>query len=414
MKTARNSFFEELRNENLTGVVYKNLQLKKKMLDYFTRQGPATINDVSKALNISSPKATSLINELIDSRLVEDNGKGESGVGRRPSLFGLTKDSFFFIGVEVKKDHIHIGITDFNNRLIKMKRLPYKLANNEAALEHLCELINSFIKSNAIEKKKIVALGINLSGRISHQTGFSYSFFNFTEDALSKIIKNKVNIPTYLENDSRAMAFGEFSNGVVKEEKNVLFVNVDHGLGLGIMINGALYYGKSGFAGEFGHIPFFNNELICHCGKKGCLETEVSGMAITEKFRKKMIQGHSTSIQKNFPTAAEINLDHIIKAAINDDVLAIELIDELGEKLGKAIAILINLYNPELIILGGSLAETGDHLLLPVKMAINKYSLSRVSNDTTLKLSQLGEKAGVIGACLLARNEVLNAGHTMD
>ena len=202
------------------------------------------------------------------------------------------------------------------------------------------------------------------------------------------------------------MAFGEYSTGIVHEEKDVLFLNMDYGLGIGIVINGQLYYGKSGFAGEFGHIPFFNNEIICRCGKRGCLETEVSGTALTRIFKEKLTNGSSSILSTM--KIDEINFEHIIQAANNDDVLAIEQIAAMGEKLGRGIAVLINIFNPELVILGGSLAETGEYIRLPVKSALNKYSLSLVNNDTQIKMSKLGKQAGVIGACLLVRNRLLS------
>ena len=104
------------------------------------------------------------------------------------------------------------------------------------------------------------------------------------------------------------MAYGEFSSGTVNSEKNVLFVNHDHGIGLGILINGQLYYGKSGFAGEFGHIPFFNNELICHCGKKGCLETEASGQALLRKFQEKLKEGLSSAVMRKHKQPEQVTL----------------------------------------------------------------------------------------------------------
>lgn len=137
------------------------------------------------------------------------------------------------------------------------------------------------------------------------------------------------------------------------------------------MVDGKIYYGRSGFSGEFGHIPLFDNEIICHCGKKGCLED-------------------------------------IITAAKNEDTLCIELLSEIGEQLGKGLAVLINVFNPELIILGGTLSETGDYIRLPARSVLNKFSLSLVNNDTSLRISRLGERAGVIGACLIARSKVIN------
>ncbi|RZJ79617.1 MAG: ROK family protein, partial [Chryseobacterium sp.] len=366
-----------------------------------------------KELNLSTPKVTNLVMELITEGLIEDLGKVDSTGGRKPNLYGMIADSVFFLGVDVKQSHINIGLTDLQKNLREVKEnISYTLNNAQNSLDELISLIKNFIKNSSVSKEKILGLGINLSGRINYSTGYSYSFFHFNEEPLSKILEKELGIKTFLENDSRAMAYGEFNAGVVKEEKNVLFLNMDYGLGMGVMINSQLYYGKSGFAGEFGHIPIFNNEIICNCGKKGCLETEASGWALTRMFKEKVSSGSSTVIFKNKNIKAsrieEIQLEDILEAASNDDVLAIDLIAYVGEKLGRGIALLINIFNPELVIIGGSLAATGEYIRLPIKSAINKYSLSLVSSDTQLKVSQLGEKAGIIGACLLVRDRLLN------
>jgi predicted NBD/HSP70 family sugar kinase len=403
------TFFEELNSENVTGVAYKNINLKKVVISYFANIGNATIADLCKELNLSPPKVTNLINDLIQDGMVQDNGKIDSSGGRKPVMYGLIPNSVLFIGVDVKKNHINIGLSDLLKNIIKIsEKLPYKLDNNKESLEDLCNLINQFINESPVSKEKILGIGINLSGRINRNSGYSYSFFHFEEEPLDKIIESKVGIRVFLENDSRAMAYGEFSSGVVKEEKDVLFLNLDYGIGLGILVDSQLYYGKSGYSGEFGHIPLFDNEILCHCGKKGCLETEASGWALTRIFKEKLREGSSSSVSSEKENCKDIEMDDIIFAANNDDVLAIELIEQIGAKIGRGIALLINIFNPQLVIIGGSLAATEEYIRLPIKSAINKYSLNLVSNDTELKMSKLGEQAGIIGACLLVRNKVLS------
>ena len=404
------TFFEELNNETSTGVAYKNINLKKAVISYFANIGSATIADLCKELNLSIPKITNLLNDLIHDGMVRDNGKIDSSGGRKPNLYGLIPDSVVFIGVDVRKNHINIGLTDLSKNIIKIsERLPYQLENTKESLENLCTVINQFIKEAPVLKEKILGIGINLSGRINHTSGYSYSFFYFEEEPLAKIIEAKVGIPVFLENDTRAMACGEFSSGgIAKSEKDVLFLNLDYGLGLGILVDGQLYYGKSGYSGEFGHIPIFDNEILCHCGKKGCLETEASGWALTRMFKEKLREGSSSIVTNTKTNIDNIEMEDIIFAANNDDVLAIELIGKIGTNIGRGIALLINIFNPELVILGGSLATTKEYIRLPIKIAINKYSLNMVSNDTQLKMSNLGEEAGIIGACLLVRNQVLS------
>ncbi|MBL0882109.1 MAG: ROK family protein [Chitinophagaceae bacterium] len=396
------------KEESSSGVALKNKTLKKLIFNFLDKTDSSSITELSKELNISVPKTTSLVNELIEDGLISDYGKIDSTGGRKASMYGLVADACFFLGVDVKKYYVNIGLMDFKKHLITQKyRIPFRLENTPESLAELIKLIQGFIKESPVKKDKILSMGINLSGRINHTIGYSYSFFHFQEEPLSAYIENKVGITTYLENDSRAMAFGEFMCGELNNEKNVLFVNIDYGIGLGILIDGKVYYGKSGFSGEFGHMPFFENEIICHCGKKGCLETEASGTSLIRRFREQIEKGSTSGIMKKIKNTSELTLTDLIHAAATEDMLCIELLAEIGEKLGKGLAVLINVFNPELIILGGTLSETGDYLRLPTKSAINKYSLSLVNTDTQLKLSKLGEKAGILGACLLARNKVL-------
>jgi len=402
------NFFEALHSQKLSGVAYKNMVYKKRILGHLANMGNCTIADLSKELAISIPKTNELVNELLDDGIITDDGKTEAGVGRKANIYGLEANSAFFVGVEVSSYHINIGLMNFKREMIRtLEHIDYQLDNTEKSLNALCQTIQHFIDTCEVAKEKILGIGVNLSGRINNKTGYSFSYFNFHEDPLSKIIEHEIGIPTYLENDSRAMAYGEFSSGIVNGERHVLFVNIDHGIGLGVMINGELYYGKSGFAGEFGHIPVFDNEIICRCGKKGCLETEASGIALRANFIARLKDGASSILEKKHEDLNAITLAEIVEAAKNDDTLAIELIDEIGEKLGRGMATLINLFNPELVILGGILANTGEYLSLPMKNAINKYSLSLVNNDTRIKTSKLGEKAGLLGACLILRDRLL-------
>ena len=408
--SSKHSLFEVFSDDILSaGVAFKNKELKKAIINQLDASGDSTIAELAKELNISTPKITSLVNELIQDGLIQDQGKIDSTGGRRANIYGLVSDACYFIGVDVKRYYINIGLLDFKKHLVNVEeKIPYPLENTQESLTALIKVIRKFILDQGIEKEKILGIGINLSGRVNNITGYSYRYFHFHEEPLAETIQNELGIRTFLENDSNAMAYGEFCNGVVSNEKNVLFVNLDYGTGSGILVDGKVYYGKSGFSGEFGHIPFYNNELICGCGKKGCLETEVSGQALLRMVKEKIAAGSSTILSQKVTDPNNLKLEDLIEAAKNEDMLMIELLAELGEKLGRALAVLINLFNPELVILGGTLSETADYLRLPARSALNKYSLSLVNNDTQVKLSKLGEKAGVMGACLIARNKVLS------
>ncbi len=378
------------------------------ILGYLANHGSMTLPELGKRLNISVPKVTVLVNELRNEGFVSDYGKVDSSGGRKPNLYGVAAEAAYFIGVDVKQSHITVGLLNLDKTLVRNSgKMDYELTNTVESRDTLCGHILDFIGGLSVPKDRIKGVGINLSGRVNYRTGHSYSYFHFDDRPLSEIVEEKIGFPVFLENDSRAMAYGEFCLGAVENEKDVLFLNLDYGIAVGILMGGELYYGKSGYAGEFGHMPVFNNEYICRCGKKGCLETEAAGWALERMFRDKVREGSSSLITNKIADPDHITMEDIIEAAISDDVLAIELIAQLGDNIGRGIASLINVFNPELVILGGGLLATGDYIGLPIKTAINKYSLSLVNNDTRLVHSKLGEEAGLLGACLLVRNRFL-------
>ena len=204
------------------------------------------------------------------------------------------------------------------------------------------------------------------------------------------------------------MTYGEYICGGANKEKHFLFINVSWGLGMGMIIDGKLSYGKSGFSGEIGHFPLLDNGIICQCGKIGCLETGASGSAVHRIFLDKLKAGKVSVLSEKFTKGQEITLDDILDALAEEDVLAIESIEEIGSTLGRAIAGLINIFNPELVIIGGRLSVAEEYLMLPIRSAIHKHSLNIVSRDTVVKFSKLGKKAGAYGACMLSRSHLLN------
>ena len=388
----------------------RSASLKKDIICYYINNGDNTLADLGKELDLSVPTVTKMVGELIDDGIVMDFGKIETPGGRRPNIYGLNQNSGYFIGVDICHSHVNIGITDFKGELISDElSIPFIESQPQERFQRLCEIITQFIHNSKVPKHKILSMGINISGRVNTLTGHSYSSFYFDERPLTEMFENELNINVSIDNDSRAMTYGEYIKGCVNGEKNVLYVNVSWGLGLGIIVGGQLYYGKSGFSGEFGHIPAFGNEILCHCGKKGCLETEASGLALHRKFLEKLHSGHSSLLtqKSGYNPNAPISLNDIIEVALQEDMLAIELIEEIGNSLGKHIAGLINLFNPELVVIGGTLAYAGDYLMLTLRSAIRKYSLNLVSKDSTIKVSKLGEKAGLLGASLLARSKFI-------
>lgn len=387
----------------------KSAALKLNIIRYYINNGENTLAELGREMFLSVPTVTKLVGELMEDGFVVDFGKQETSGGRRPNIYGVNPDSGYFMGIDMKFNSINIALINFNGHVVASSMdIPFKKENTPENLDEFCGIINDFIGSLTVPREKIMSAAINISGRVNTETGHSYSFYFFNERPLSEIFHEKLGIPVTIDNDSRAMCYGEYMSGVVKGEKNVVFINCSWGLGVGLITDGKLYYGRSGFSGEFGHTSAFENEIMCHCGKKGCLETEASASAVYRKLMEKIAEGNSTILQKKLNKNEDITVEDIIDATLKGDMLAIELVEEAGNTLGKHISWLINLLNPELVVIGGTLSLTGDYLLLPVKSAIRKYALNLISKDTTIKLSKLGENAGVIGACMLARKKMLN------
>ncbi|MDD3034655.1 MAG: ROK family transcriptional regulator [Bacteroidales bacterium] len=398
----KNTFLQQSYDGN------KTASLKKELIRLLVLNGNYSITDLSREVNISVPTMTKLIGELIAEGFVLDFGKQGTSGGRRPNMYGLNPDAGYFIGVDINKDNISLGLINFKGQLIEYEpNKQFVLENTIHSLDKLCTIIKSFITKVTVSKEKILAVGVNLSGRVNSQSGFSYSFYYLDEKPLSALIEERLDCTVFIENDSRSMTYGEYMHGENSNFKDMLFINASWGLGIGIIIDGKLYYGKSGFSGEFGHFPFFDNEIICRCGKRGCLETGASGSAMHRMFMEKLSEGRVSTLSNKFNKGEQITIEDIMDAVHKEDVLAIEIIESVGNELGKAISGLINLFNPELIVLGGTLANAKDYIMLPIKSAINKYSLIRVSKDTNIRLSKLGEKCGIMGACMLARSRTL-------
>ena len=384
----------------------KGAQMKQRIITQIIYEGTTTITELSKNIGISVPTVTKFIDELCRDGYVKDCGKLETSGGRHPSLYGLNAASGYFIGVDVKVNMINIGLVDFKGDILDLKmEVPFKLENTQECLDELCELISSYIDQQNINKEKILNICVGITGRVNPNTGQSYTRLNFTEEPLAKVLEDKVGYNVCIDNDCRAMAYGEYIKRSTKCPKNLIFVNVNWGLGMAIIIDGKLYSGMSGFAGEFGHNYGYDNQQICYCGKKGCIETEVSCSALYRKFIERL-RGGENSILLREKSIEEITLEDIIEAINREDVLAIELVQEIGNKLGRHIGDLINVLNPEMVIIGGELSEAGEYLLPPIISTVRKYTLNLMYRDSDIVLSELKGKANVIGASLLARSKL--------
>ena len=406
--TSLAKYFNLEAEANLKGINHKNNIIKRNIIAYMALNGESTLSELTRELHISVPTMTKLVQELVDDSIVNDLGKVETPGGRRPNVFGLANSAIYFAGINVARDHIAYVITDLqNNIILEHTDNSFELVDRPQCLERICQNIENFIATSGVDREKILGVGVSIVGRVNPETGRSYKYFTSSEESLTDIISARIGIRVMLENDTRARCYAEYTTGKAKDESNVIYLHMGRGVAIGIVIDGKLYYGKNGFAGEFGHIPFFDNEIICACGKKGCLETEVSGIALENKIVDLIERGVNTHLREMYDRGECIHINDIISAARNDDNLSIELIEEAGEKVGKAVAFLINTFNPETVIVGGNLAMAGEYLMLPLKSSTNKYSLNLVYKDTKFRVSKMTDSANAWGVAMLIRNKVI-------
>ena len=388
----------------------KKPSVQSKLLAHFISQGAATIPEMSKAVGVSLPTATSALNELMKAGLVTEIGKKDNSTGRIPMVYDLIPTAGYFVGVNPEMDCLALAASDFSGNLITEKtRVPYVYENTPENLERMGTIINDFIATLPVSKEEILQVCVNVAERVNPFEGKAYNMFTFLKESLTDKLTELIQLPVCIENDSRSMAFAEFVKGRCRGLKDVIFVNVCWGLGIGIIMGGQLYYGKSGYSGEFGHMTAYNNNIICHCGKIGCVETEVSGRALKRKLTEKILEGKTSILSdKVLNRKEDITLQDILDAIAKEDVLSLATLQHIADELGKQLAGIINIFNPEMLVIGGEMSVTGDYLTLPVNMGIKKYSLNIMNEDSQIVTSELKGLAGITGACLMARHRLLS------
>ena len=383
-------------------------ELQKEILRISIEKGSISIAEYSRLLGTSIPTATKVIMDMISEGLLQDEGKVDTKGGRRPNVYGLNPRAGYFVGVDIARHHFHIAICDFKGEMVKfVQDIEFVLEANADSFKKVCRRIKDEVAAAGISWESVRACGVSLTGRVNPEKGYSLTYFVNDELPIKDQFEQQLGVPVNIENDSRAMAFGEYMTLGEKADKNMVFVNVGWGLGMGLILDGRLYYGKSGFSGEIGHFPYLDNDIICRCGKIGCLETGASGWALHRIILQKISEGKNSPLAEIYKNTGRIELKDILDAMSHEDILAIEGMESVGNTLGKALAGVINIFNPGLVVIGGRLIVGGDYLMLPIKSAVNKHSLTKVAADTKFRFSTLDRKAASVGDCLLARSKYL-------
>jgi len=378
-----------------------NSQLKYRLVSQLYFFGTASCNDLSESLGKSVPHVTKSLYELIDADYIVEKGYAPSNRGRPPLIYALKPDKMYILSVSIDQLYTRIGLLDMSNQFVfPLETIELRLLNNKDALLILTKTLTKVLSRMGKDRKKIIGAGFSMPGFVNTRMGINFTYLSTdSKESLRDYLERHLHMPVHIENDSSVLALAELKEGLAQNLKDVMVINIGWGVGLGMIVKGELFGGHTGYAGELSHIPISESNTLCECGKRGCLETEATLRVVAHRAMEEIKAGKISSLK--MVDSPEKMSEAIMAAANQGDQYAIELLTEMGFKIGKAIAILIHIVNPELIILGGRGAEVGKILIAPIQQALNQYCIPRLAEDTRVKVSQLGHDASLLAAAAL-------------
>ncbi|NII25238.1 ROK family transcriptional regulator [Pseudoflavitalea sp. X16] len=375
---------------------------RRKIIKHLYFDGSLSCTDLSLLTKKSVPLTSRVLNELIEEGYVLETGLASSTGGRRAQMYSLRNDLMYVVSIAMDQLITRMAVLDMHNNYVgKPEQFELKLANNAHALHELKDAIAGFIGRLEIPKEKIAGVGIGMPGFVDVRKGINHSFLKASEGSIVHYIESHIGLPVLIDNDSSLVALAELRLGAARNRQNVMVINISWGIGLGLILKGELFRGYNGFAGEFSHIPVFMNNKMCSCGKSGCLETEASLLTIADKAVTELQQGKISQLKDLPREHVEETIQAIVEAAVKGDKLAVGLFSEAGYNIGRGIAILIHLLNPELVVLSGRGAAAGRLWLPPIQQAINEHCIPKIAENTEVIISTLCFQAGLTGAAAL-------------
>lgn len=315
----------------------------------------------------------------------------------------------YFAGVDIGGTAIKFGLITTEGKLIEKWSIHTNTENNGATIiSDIWTSLSSVLEKNKIEKESIIGIGAGLPGFINTEKGIVYEAVNIGWKNLKfkEQLEGLSGLPVYIENDANTAVLGENWQGAGNESKHVIAVTLGTGVGGGIIANGEILNGQNGMAGELGHILIEEDGELCNCGNHGCLETITSATGIVKQAEKKIKENPDSPMAALYHKERKITSKDIFLLAANGDVLANEIINHTTDILGKTFANLGIILNPEKILIGGGVSKAGQPLLEKIIAAFEAHALPRVVDACEIKLAQLGNDAGIIGAAYLVKQKV--------
>lgn len=386
-------------NVVLSVIDTKKSKLKRRLIAELYRSESRTISQLAGLLHTSVPSTTNLIDELSSEHWVRGVGTGNAQFGRKPSLFALDPSRYINIVADITVHDIQLRAMNLANEIVEELDVNLGLDLSENFLTVLREPLEQLAQLLESRDVQIIGVGVSMPGLVDPKRSINHTYPNLNGPggvSLSQLFQTIFRAPVYLINDSQAMIVGEHRFGLAQGKNHVMSVNIDWGVGLGVIVDGTIFQGGGGFAGELGHIQMKSEGgELCHCGKVGCLDTLASASALIQRARTGLQAGAVSLL-------AEENLDNltietIIAKASLGDVFSIDLLSDIGGELGRGLATAVHLFNPELIIVNGVLAKAEKAIIRPIEQAIAKYCLPNYRDNLTIEQSNLDGMAKLYG-----------------
>lgn len=404
----------KLLNDIIKDVNEKQMVYKHRLIKHLFRLGTSSVSTLCELMDMSTPSVLKLLIGLMDEGWIEKKGYGMSMGGRKPDLYGLKDKKILILCIDIELFHTKIAVLDNNyNFIFEVKTIALPISKSRTDFFNILHThLHQILHAEGIDNSQLLGCSVGMPGLIDAEKGENYSYFlsDTGNISLTAAFEKMLGLPVVIQNDVNGSSMAEFTHGMAKGKENVLVLLMDWGVGLGIIMDGKLRQGTCGFSGELGHIPFVENGALCYCGKHGCLETVASGNALSEMAREDILAGKNSMLNKLSNEELErIEPAVIIKAANKGDQYAIQLLSNVGTYMGKGIAVLIQLFNPELIILSGKIAEAKQYITLPMQQAINMYCMTQIREKTMIVSSELGENSRLLGYASAGIDQFLDA-----
>jgi glucokinase-like ROK family protein len=359
--------------------------------------------EIARLTGLSPATVTGITAELIQDNLVFEKESGDSSGGRRPIMLAINPNGGCVVGIKVMEDHALGALTDLEASLLGKQSFQLKDTSPVGISQALSELVAELLKMSENPAPNLMGVGVGLAGIVDAGQGLvrQSPFLGWNDVPLREMIQNKVNVPVYVDNDVNTLAFAEKWFGAGRGVDNFLAVTVGRGIGLGIVSNGQFNHGARGGAGEIGHTVIQPGGELCACGKRGCLEMYASEPALLRQAAKAFEQGQLSSLP-NTP-------EELIALAASGEKAAQEIFARAGELLGQSIANLVNIFNPQRVLINGEGVRAGNWLFDPMRAAIDEHTMPGLRQDVSILVEPLGDDAWARGAASLVLHELFES-----